>query len=263
MNGITVPSNFFLICQMIEEDGEKFYPANPDQLMEVTNKRFNSLEEVYDFLQEPDELIKVVYGEPDEAGLYTFPLMEEPYSDRAKYPSLCRGHLGDQTSYWHHETLKEHAAIVTYNLAAAGLRAEMAAALGVFHDAGKKYAAETNPNSEIWFADHEYLSTLLVGRWTKHWKGVPEADKQLWVATCYGHMKYYEWTNGKAKAAKSEKKFIDEVSKVFGNEAALKSFGLCNLLGAADECIRPGAIIPRGKVEKGQDIIRSVFKEML
>lgn len=253
---ITIPahlSELFTSAMMLRE-GDLVSYQNGEDFVNVCLMDFSHISEIYDFLETPDGLTDYAYGELGEDGKYTFPT-PEPYSDRAKPVTPYRGVVGEQTSLWHTESLKEHAAMVTYNLAAAGAKPELAAMLGVLHDCGKKYSAETDSNGELYFPDHELLSAYLTICWTHDWD-LAEDEKRLIAAIVYGHMKYYEWHKGTAKSTKSERDFIKEVAKVFNEDIAVKAYGLVNLIGASDESVKRGAKKDLTKIAKGIEIIR-------
>ena len=244
MYKITVPKNLQDIW-MISEEG--FFPGDP--LGEIAKKDFRSPGEVFKFLEKPDALTQAIYGEPDDNGKYAFPLIDEPDDDIEPY----WGYIGDQTSYWHRESIKEHACYVTYNLYEAGVRHSYAAALGVFHDCGKKYCAETDNNGEVWFNDSEYVSALLAACWTKAW--LPEHLRRRLTAVIYGHL---ECAMGWNKGTKTPKKFLAEVAEFLESEVdAKRVYGLTCLLGACDEGIRSGGLINTEKVSSGKNLILS------
>lgn len=258
MHNIVVPNKLNGIYSLSQDlDSYLCYCSNTFET--ICNKRFKSIQEIYDFLEEPDALTDSEYGAPDEKGLYDFPLSFEPYDDKVKTPPLFHGKVGDQTSCWHNETLKQHAALTTCNLVEAGVRKEDAAVLGVLHDCGKKYTARTNVyNGKVCFPEHENLSALLAGWWTKSW-GVTDERRHLWMAIIYGHIRFQEWQNSSAKSTKDKNTYIKEVSRLFGNEEALRAYGLVYLLGVSNEGVKEGAIIDLEKVKRGEEIIKSVL----
>ncbi len=248
MYKIAVPKNLKDIYKM---SNKKFEPNDP--LGEIA-KKYKSVKEVFLDLNKPDKLTDAIYGEPDEEGKYLFPMMEEP--DPGVEPH--KGFIGDQSSYWHNENLKEHACYVAYHLRNAGLNLQKAGYLGVLHDCGKKYCAETNHAGEVWFNDHEYISALLVACWTKDWHWMlKEAERKELIAIIYGHMQcLLEWHKGTPESAKIENDFVAEVTEFLGNEtAALRVYGLVCILGTCDEGARGGAPVDKKIIEEGEKII--------
>lgn len=254
---VTIPtrlSEIFTSAMMLKE-GDLVSYQNGEEFVNVCQMSFSHVSEIYEFLDVPDSLTDYVYGNPGEDGKYSFPV-PETYSDRVKPVLPYRGSIGEQSNLWHTENLKEHAAIVACNLVAAGVKPEMASMLGVLHDCGKKYSAETNSNRDVYFPEHETLGAYLTICWTHDW-ALTEDEKRLLAAIVYGHMKYHDWHDGTAKATKSERDYIKEVTKVFSEDIALKAYGLVNLLGASNEGVKRGAKKNPEKIAKGEEIIRN------
>ena len=252
---IAIPNNLnsIFINAMMFMQGDSIPKQNGEGYIEVCKKSFSSIGEIYDYLDVPDSLTDYAYGEPGDDGKYTFP-SPDPYDDRVKAAKPCTGLIGEQNSSWHTETLKEYAAMVTYNLVAADVKPEMAAMLGVLHCCGMKYAAETIIEGSISFPGYEYLSTYLTVCWIYDW-GLAEEEKREIIATVYGHTKYYDWLK-KTGGRNSEKNFIKEVTKVFGEDIALKAHELIKLLGASEEGVKRGEKKNTEKIKKGEEIIK-------
>lgn len=253
MYKLVVPDKLVDIWESAEAG---YFPGDP--MRTIAKKDFKNIKDVYKFLEKPDPLVKAIYGEPDAEGKFLFPMMEDP--DPGVEPH--RGVIGDQSSYWHSETIKEHAALVTYNLREAGVRPLYAAFLGVMHDCGKKYTAMTNYKGEVHHPDHEYVSALLAAAWSKKWYWLlPDNERKLLVSVIYGHMvSLKDWHKGTATSARAEHKYLAEVTKFLNSETdTLKAYGLVCILSACDEGARNGAAVDKVRVSKGKKIIDEVM----
>jgi len=240
------------------------FESEYSKLRALAYKEFNSLSDIYDFLNKADEYTYGVYGLPDGCpGLETFTFPLEKKSIRGVTP--YRGHIGDQTSTWHHESLKDHAAIVTCNLFNAGVKAEIAALLGVLHDCGKKYTAKTGQDGYLTFPNHEKLSALLAKEWLKscgfrQHPCFPDSDEiDILAAVIFSHSESFGWHKGTEESKKSEEKFFEEMRRYFDEDEVIKIYALTNLLCISDEGVKDEDDIPEDKIRKGRRIIEGVF----
>jgi CRISPR/Cas system-associated endonuclease Cas3-HD len=173
-------------------DGTKF----GDPIDSIISEKFNSLQEIYDYLEVPDVLTDALYGAPDEDGNYTFPFAVKKVKEGiVEY----KGRLGEQYSSYHKETIRQHTAIVVDNLARM-IPLRWATYLGVLHDCCKKYCLGTNAKGELCFYGHEYVSALIGGSWARETLKLNDTQLKLIVALIFAHgMPKGEWAQNQEK----------------------------------------------------------------
>ena len=126
----------------------------------------------------------------DEARLYVFPA-------KRKNAPLVHAHIGDQTSMYHKETVKQHLLLTCGRLWLNGNPDELEEGLlyGILHDAGKKYTLGSNQRGEVCFYGHEKVSALFAAIVFDH-LGFTDMIEDG-VRVIYDHMKPFVWESNK------------------------------------------------------------------
>ena len=168
-----------------------------------------SVEEFLASQDKEDDLTDILYEKTNE-GLVIFPL--EGLNNSSK-PYI--GRIGDQTSRYHQENIKEHLLSVLARIHEQGgsdLKLELAALL---HDSMKKYTAGTNKLGEICFYGHEKLSAYYAAKVFEQ-LGYEKEEARPYVAMIHGHMlPKTAWRHPEC----GEKNYADYV-KQFGRKQA-------------------------------------------
>lgn len=133
--------------------------------------------------------------EKDDAGLYIFPA-------KRKNAPLVHAHIGDQTSMYHKETVKQHLLLTCGRIWLYGNPDALEEGLlyGILHDAGKKYTSGSNQRGEICFYGHEKVSALFAAIVLDRLGFIKMIEDC--VRVIYDHMKPFVWEND--EDAKSE-----------------------------------------------------------
>ena len=144
-------------------------------------------------------VVKDMY-QRDEAGLYVFPA-------KRKNAPLVHAHLGDQTSMYHKETVKQHLLLTCGRLWLNGHSDNLEGLLyGILHDAGKKYTLGSNQRGEVCFYGHEKVSALFAAIVLDRLGFTDMIEDGVLVI--YDHMKPFMW--------KSDKKAMSEYIDNYG-----------------------------------------------
>lgn len=122
----------------------------------------------------------------DEAGLYVFPA-------KRKNAPLVHAHIGDQTSMYHKETVKQHLLLTCGRFWLNENPDDLDEGLlyGILHDAGKKYTLGSNQRGEICFYGHEKVSALFAAIVLDRIGFTDMIDDG--VRVIYDHMKPFMW----------------------------------------------------------------------
>lgn len=157
--------------------------------LEIICSQSLGMKQAYDFLDKEDLLFGEIYGKwakelVDGRWHYTYPFVEGQ-----QIPDGTRevvGPVGTQTSKWHKESLKQHAAYVVANLVKeTDLDVETAVRLGVLHDVGKKYTSATNKHGGICCHEHAKVSAVIASCWLHK---LPPEQRKTVFAVIYAHM---------------------------------------------------------------------------
>lgn len=134
-------------------------------------------------------IVKDMYTK-DDAGLYVFPA-------KRKNAPLFHGNIGDQTSMYHKETVKQHLLLTCGRLWLNSNPDEIEDGLlcGILHDAGKKYTLGSNQRGEVCFYGHEKVSALFAAVVLNRLGFINIIDDC--VRVIYDHMRPFMWENNK------------------------------------------------------------------
>ncbi len=143
-------------------------------------------------------IVKDMYRR-DEAGLYVFPA-------KRKNVPLVHAHIGDQTSMYHKETVKQHLLLTCGRIWLYGNPDALEEGLlyGILHDAGKKYTLGSNQRGEICFYGHEKVSALFAAIVLDRLGFIKMIEDC--VRVIYDHMKPFAWENDE----KAKFEYIDK-----------------------------------------------------
>lgn len=190
----------------------------------VLRERF-SAKSFFDQLDAPDELTNFIYGSSNDS--VKLPSKKEiPEED-------CFRVLGEQTSKYHKETLKEHVLLVLGGMWEDGVRDEKALLLGLLHDASKKYDAIINKRGEIGFYNHEQNSAFFAAN-VFYQLGYSRQEIAPYVGAIYGHLMPFTWNQDVVHMKKGDVpgNFVrDLYIKSHGSDAA----NLCDFLNHYDK----------------------------
>ena len=195
----------------------------------VAKLRFESLEQLYAFMESRDVLTDAIYGKPDAEGKVTFP----PAKSHPKEGLVLKhSTIGDQTSQYHKESIAEHMALVTVKLRENGVSPRLAPVIAVMHDCAKKYTSCTNNRGEVSFYGHEVASAYLAVRWMQNMGCFSEQEiKDVYIVT-RGHMHPIKtWKDAPEKKAE----FEQEVKDLCGEEHAKQTWGLLEAMFQSDD----------------------------
>lgn len=171
--------------------------------MPYLNKKFD-VEDYLSFQSEEDELTEEIYKK-DEKGLIIFPL-------RSKKGTPYHGHLGEQTSRYHHESIAEHIKMTVEGMLKENLQEfnnEEIILLGMLHDAGKKYTGGTNVRGEICFYGHEKISADIACQ-VYDVLGYTKEKSKIFIDAIAGHMLPMNAWNNSSNGEKQKQKWILE-----------------------------------------------------
>lgn len=182
---------------------EEAYAADFNALTEMPPRQIAMLRDicavsmdvrsVFGFLSVQDKLFTDIYGKGElvnEERYFTYPfIVGKTIPDDVVE---VKGPIGTQTSRWHHESLQQHVALVAAKLVDRGVDPEMAAALAVLHDVGKKYTTATNHRGEISFFNHAKVSAFIAAHWLKRLYPQDEQKRRTIIAVVYAHMDAHE-----------------------------------------------------------------------
>ena len=223
-----------------------------------------SIRKAYDFLSVADPLFTYIYGEGNyEDGERVF---YYPFAKGVTIPEgtkMVRGPLGTQTSKWHHESLSQHVALVAANLVDAGIRPQMAVALAVLHDVGKKYTTSTNKRGEISFYGHAKVGAFIAAHWLARWlRPMDWRMAHTIVAVIYAHMDAHElWALTEDPRTHAPVDYRSDFRKELlgfceGDEEWTE--GIMNLIDVFQECDEGvAAVTPEieQKIKRGEELI--------
>lgn len=230
-------------------NGEKF--GSP--LDGIIGKKFKNLKEIFDFIDKPDELTDVIYGKPDNQGIITFPFaVEEAESGVVE----CRGKLGDQTSRYNKENMKQHTAMVAGKLFERLDCPRMAACYAVLHDCGKKYTCGTNSKGDLCFYGHATVSAYLAGAWMRNLYGTDGDSLMMVIVVIAAHMlPNADWRINREK----RDEFFEDFHVLFdeANEARLEAERLIDTIAESDRgCLTEAEVkSQKALIDKGLYII--------
>lgn len=166
-------------------DGECALDIHP-VITEILERPF-TVQSFLDVQIRDDALSEAIYAR-DDRGNNIFPV--KVGVDVPPYV----GYVGEQTSRFHKENIKDHVLFVLGGLWEEGIRDELLLS-GLLHDASKKYESGTNKRGDICFYCHEKSSALFAAYIFRQ-LGFGKEKAFPYVTIIYNHLLPFSWLRG-------------------------------------------------------------------
>ena len=166
-------------------DGECAPDIHP-VITEILERPF-TVQSFLDMQIRDDALSEVIYAK-DECGNVVFPV--KVGIDMPPY----NGYIGEQTSRYHKENMRDHLLLVLGGLWEEGIRDELLLC-GLLHDASKKYESGINKRGDICFYCHEKSSALFAAYIFRQ-LGFSKEKAYPYVTIIYNHLLPFSWLRG-------------------------------------------------------------------
>lgn len=265
----------------VEDILSSVYSNNENSSLPELEEVINSLDlpsNILDDFLKPDSLTNVLYKKTED-GKFVFPKSQEDkktWGFGLKLPNSVANHvgnIGDLTSAYHKENLKQHASVVVNNLDKMPIRSskkDLLLLTGLFHDFGRKYLTQTGDKEkfptdalykykdevtgQLYAPDQEKLSAYISARYFKK-MGISEEEARPYIASIYYQNRLKTgWE--KDVVDKNGAIIPDEYDyfiKAYGDE----TYNLLRSLSSADKGLLTNKTLANAQsyIEQGQKIV--------
>jgi len=256
--------NFIHLVTLKEENdmnkGINKVPANMEDIFagkkaenefvdQIAAMRFDTLAEIFRFMEEEDLLTEQIFGKTDAEGKVIFPWAVPEHRRHAGVQPYY-GTLGDQSSIYHQESIREHMALVCANLMERGVPEKLAAHIAVLHDCAKKYCAGTNQRGQVCYYGHEYASAYLCHAWLTNMGYEEETVNLLTVIALYHMCPLVRWK----QEPEQKEADLEKMAAFYGTDV----IGLLEKMAESDEGLTVDTVNTdeaRARIARGRDII--------
>ena len=224
--------------------------------LEEVIENLESPSDIFDSLTQSDSLADKIYKK-DDKGEFIFPKVDEKaksWLEKDKNKTVEHvGNIGDLTSAYHKENLKQHTALVVKKLSKENIdskRKGLSLLTALMHDIGRKYTTQTSQQEksstderfkigdevtgQLIAPEQEKLSAYMTARYFKN-LGVSKEEATPYIATIFYQNKLKtDWSKDVENKGDSElPSEFEHFMKEYGDEA----YNLLRSLSAADKGI--------------------------